>query len=151
MDYNNQSIGDLNNMQLHERIAALVEYSKLSIPRLSKFVGFKTPQAIRSLLKGTTKSLSDAAALKILAAFPEINREWLLSGEGEMLNEPFAKINISHSPNSAASVNGNAIVYTADEHELIRLREENRQLYERIAELKKINDYLMSINKFPCS
>lgn len=88
---------------------------------------------------------------RISSAFPQLNIGWLKTGEGEMLNEPIAKINISHSPNSAASVNGNAIVYTTDEHELIRLREENRQLYERIAELKKINDYLMNNNKFPCS
>lgn len=107
------------------------------------------------IAQGTVNKMTDKSRLrtleKIRLSFPQLNIGWLKTGEGEMLNEPIAKINISHSPNSAASVNGNAIVYTADEHELIRLREENRQLYERIAELKKINDYLMNNNKFPCS
>lgn len=72
-------------MELCERIEALVGYSSLTIPKFAEKVGFKTPQGVRELIKGNTKTLSDAAQMKILDAFPEINGDWLLNGEGEML------------------------------------------------------------------
>ncbi len=74
-------------MILSDRISAIVEYSKLSIPKFAEYVGFKTPQTVRELIKGNTKTLSDAVQYKITSAYPEINREWLLTGEGEMLNK----------------------------------------------------------------
>jgi uncharacterized coiled-coil protein SlyX len=73
-------------MELHERIKKVVEYSGLSIPKFAVLVGFKTPQAVREILNGRTKTLSDAAQMKILQAFPGVSRSWLLTGEGEMLN-----------------------------------------------------------------
>lgn len=73
-------------MTLQERIQKIVEYSGLSIPKFANHVGFKTPQAVRELLSGNTKTLSDAAQYKIKSAYPELNPIWLLTGEGEMLN-----------------------------------------------------------------
>lgn len=72
-------------MILSKRISDIVEYSNLSIPKFAEFVGFKTPQTVRELIKGNTKTLSDSVQHHILAAYPEINRDWLLTGEGEML------------------------------------------------------------------
>ncbi len=74
-------------MILSERIAAIVQYSKFSIPKFAEYVGFKTPQTVRELLKGNTRSLSDAVQYKITSAYPEINKLWLLTGEGEMLKD----------------------------------------------------------------
>lgn len=72
-------------MELSKRIEKLVEYSGLSIPKFAERVGFKTPQGIRELLKGNTRTLSEQAQYKILHSFPEINPSWLLTGIGEML------------------------------------------------------------------
>jgi len=72
-------------MILSERIAAVVEYSKLSIPKFAEYVGFKTPQTVRELIKGNTKTLSDSVQYRITSVYPEINRQWLMSGDGEML------------------------------------------------------------------
>lgn len=74
-------------MELKERIATILEYSQKNISEFSRFVGFKTPQAVRELLKGNTKSLSEVACSKILSTFPEIRKEWLLTGEGDMLRD----------------------------------------------------------------
>lgn len=74
-------------MGLSERMSSLVDYSKKNISEFSRFVGFKTPQATRELLKGNTKTLSESAFEKITKAFPEINAVWLLTGEGDMLKE----------------------------------------------------------------
>ena len=72
-------------MELSKRIEKIVEYSGLSIPKFAEFVGFKTPQAVRELIKGNTKTLSYQAQDKILSAFPKVNPSWLLSGDGDML------------------------------------------------------------------
>lgn len=45
-------------MELSQRIEKVVEYSGMSIPKFADFVGFKTPQVIRELLKGNTKTVS---------------------------------------------------------------------------------------------
>lgn len=74
-------------MILQDRIKALVEYSGLSIPKFASKVEFKTAQAVRELLAGRTKTLSDSAEHKILKGFPEINKTWLKTGEGEMIND----------------------------------------------------------------
>jgi hypothetical protein len=73
-------------MELSERIKKIVEYSGLSIPKFAEFVGFKTPQAVRELIKGNTKTLSFQAQEKIISSYPEINVEWLTIGKGEMLS-----------------------------------------------------------------
>lgn len=72
-------------MELQDRIRKVVEYSGLSITKFSKSVGFDTPQTIRELLYGRTKSLSYQALNKISTAYPEINKDWLGNGKGDML------------------------------------------------------------------
>lgn len=74
-------------MELKDRIDALLKYSNKNISEFSRFVGFKTPQAVRELLKGNTKTLSEVAQNKIIAAYPCLNESWLLTGEGEMLRD----------------------------------------------------------------
>ncbi len=94
--------------------------------------------------------LSRTTITKIAEAYPALNREWLETGEGEMTNtEPAPKaISITHSSGFAATVNGNATAYPIQEHdELIRLKEENRQLRERIAELKDLLNAAISKSK----
>ena len=72
-------------MDIPTRIQNIINYSHKSIPQLAAAVGFKTPQTIRSLLKRDTKTISDGVVLKLTSYYPEINKEWLLTGEGEML------------------------------------------------------------------
>ena len=72
-------------MILSERIREVVNHSGLTIPKFSDFVGFKTPQTVRELISGRTKSLSYAVASKIMAAYPEISEKWLREGDGDMI------------------------------------------------------------------
>ena len=73
-------------MTLSERIKAIVDYSGLSIPKYAQAIGVQTPQAIRDLISGKTKSISENIKSKILSYTPEINASWLFTGEGKMLN-----------------------------------------------------------------
>ncbi len=84
-------------MILSERVKAIVEYSGLSIPKYAQAIGVQTPQAIRDLINGKTKSISDNIKSKILSYSPEINASWLFTGEGDMLLTP--------SSNEAAVIN----------------------------------------------
>lgn len=72
-------------MKLSERIKSLVELSGLSIPKYAQLIGVQTPQAIRDLINGKTKSLSADMQSKILSFSPDISKAWLLTGEGDML------------------------------------------------------------------
>jgi hypothetical protein len=98
-------------MILSDRFKVLIEYSKLSIPKFAEFVGFKTPQAVREIINGRTKTLSDAAQMKILKSFPELNRDWLLYGEGEMLRSMCTQ-NVEDSKNFTQT--GNVTVNNSD-------------------------------------
>lgn len=66
-------------------IEKLLSYSGLSARQFAERIGTKTAQAIYDLQKGRTKSISSDIGNKILSCFPEVNRVWLLTGEGDML------------------------------------------------------------------
>lgn len=68
-------------------INKVIEYSGLSAASFAVRIGVKTTQAIYDLQKGRTKSISQSIANKISSCYPEINRTWLLTGEGDMLND----------------------------------------------------------------
>ena len=89
-------------MELSERIKKVVEYSGKSIPKFADFVGFKTPQVIRELLKGNTKTVSFQVQEKLKTAYPELNIDWLVTGEGDMI------LPSSPSPPTVVHVSGSA-------------------------------------------
>ena len=67
-------------------INKIIEYSNLKASDFAAKIGTKTSQAIYDLQKGRTKKISDSMCDKILSCYPEINKAWLLTGEGNMLN-----------------------------------------------------------------
>lgn len=69
-----------------ERIDALYEYSGMTWRRLAEKLGIGSPQTFLDIRNGKIK-ISFRLQQKILTAFPEINREWLLLGTGDMLND----------------------------------------------------------------
>lgn len=66
-------------------INKLLEHYNLNGKALSEKIGLARPQLIYDLQHGKIKSVSPKLSAKIISAFPEVNRSWLLSGEGEML------------------------------------------------------------------
>lgn len=69
-------------MNAQERIAKLLEIYQLNAKVFSEKLGFDRPQVIYDILNGKTKGISEKMAIKIISAFPEVNKSWLLSGEG---------------------------------------------------------------------
>lgn len=68
-------------------IEALADYLKISVAELSQKAGYERAQSFYDVLNGKTKNISPKMANNIVSAFPEINKDWLLTGNGEMLIE----------------------------------------------------------------
>lgn len=70
-------------MDASQIINKIIEYSNLKASDFAAKIGTKTSQAIYDLQKGRTKKISDSMCDKILSCYPEINKAWLLTGEGD--------------------------------------------------------------------
>ena len=70
----------------------LLDYSKLNGKSFSEKIGLIRPQAIYDIQNGKTQNISVSMANKIISAFPEVNKSWLFTGDGEMLIRPEDKI-----------------------------------------------------------
>jgi len=76
-----------------ERIDAIVRYGGFkNIKAFVSALDLKGPQIIYDIQSGKTKNISDNLAERILLVFPEINRAWLLSGIGAMLDGEEEKV-----------------------------------------------------------
>lgn len=67
-------------------IGEVLEYLKLNPSQLAKSLGLKRAQNIYDIQKGKT-GISKDVATRINETYPEINREYLLTGEGFLLKE----------------------------------------------------------------
>jgi len=76
-------------MQGSEILNKVLEYTGLNAKTFSEAIGLERPQAIYDIQKGKTKAISQTMAIKIISVFPEFNKSWLLTGEGEMLQKKF--------------------------------------------------------------
>lgn len=72
-------------MDSKERIESLSSYLNINIKAMAERCGYDRPQAFYDIQRGKTKEISTSMTNKIISAFPEINRIWLRTGEGEML------------------------------------------------------------------
>lgn len=92
-------------MTAADRIDAILALRCIKAKQLADLIGLDRPQAIYDILHGKTKGITESMAIKIISAFPEINKAWLISGEGKMLvNETSKKIPLY---NDVATIGGN--------------------------------------------
>ena len=66
-------------------IETLAEHFKVTISELAQKAGYERAQSFYDVISGKTKNISPKMADKIVAAFPEISKDWLLTGNGSML------------------------------------------------------------------
>lgn len=74
-------------------IDKLLVFFQLNAKSFSEKIGLDRPQAIYDIQNGKTKGISPRMANKIISAFPEVDKAWLLSGEGNMLKEESVSTN----------------------------------------------------------
>ncbi len=141
-------------MEVKDRIKAILEYYNLSVNEFVAQTKVKTGQAVYDLLSGKTKSISQSMEDKILSCFQDIDRVWLLTGEGEMLVNSgiSASIDGSHNQINGHGAHGNfngcessAILservksletLIAEKEALLAEKERLIKLYEKILESK---------------
>lgn len=68
-----------------ERINELLKYTNLNGRAFAYRIGLKYPDTVYHILRGRN-GISNRLAERIRMAFPEIDRQWLLLGEGEMMS-----------------------------------------------------------------
>lgn len=95
----------------------LLNYTGLNVNQFSEKIGLQRPQALYDIQKGKTRSISANMASRIVSVFPVISKSWLLTGEGEMLN------NSLHKPDESSTSHdwkNNNVFNEAEAWEVIR-------------------------------
>lgn len=93
-------------MESKDIIVSLLQHLGIKAPTLAKEIGVLYSR-IQKIQSGKSKTISLDLANKICAVYPEINKGYLLKGEGKLLKNNNSNINVHHSPN--ANVAGNDI------------------------------------------
>ena len=86
-------------MSTIKQLNNILVYTKLNPKSFSEKIGLARPQAIYDIQKGKTKNFSQAMINKIISVFPEFNKSWLLTGEGEMLKSKVSNNNLEPDNN----------------------------------------------------
>ena len=117
------------------RILQFIEYKGIGITNFFKKTGIKRGFLDTDKLDS---SVSDMFLAKIIAVFPELNIEWLLTGEGEMLREEGivqqALNNVSSTITQTQTINVPKD-YEERKKENKRLTQENSGLKDKIISL----------------
>jgi hypothetical protein len=124
-------------MDVKERIIFYAKFKKLPIAKFEKQCGMSN-----GYIKNFKGNLSAIKLKGILTAFPDLNKDWLLTGEGEMLNAPLQ----SGHDNNQQHAHGTGITQTltpsANEAALIEnttaLIENTTALINEVTEMRKL-------------
>lgn len=123
-------------MGIKERILEFIKYKDLPIKQFEEMCGLSNGY-ISSMRKGFGASKLD----NVLNQFPELNREWLLYGEGEMLQQNTGN-NIdgdNNAQNTEYSVSGNHNV-TGNGNEVHPNTSIVNKLLNELAEQRKLTE-----------
>lgn len=117
------------------RILQFIEYKGIGITNFFKKTGIKRGFLDTDKLDS---SVSDMFLAKIIAVFPELNIEWLLTGEGNMLRKE-GVIQQAHN-NISSTITQHQTINAHDDYETLkkenqRLTQENSGLKDKIIQL----------------
>jgi len=132
-------------MNAGEIIGAILEIKGLNAKSFSERIGLDRPQAIYDIQKGKVRSVSAKMCDKILSVYPDLNRVWILTGEGPMFIDMVGdevngdggnlqKTVIGHN----ISGNGNKVVNSETEKLLELLKKKDEQMDRLIGVIEKL-------------
>lgn len=126
---------------MKERIFQIIDHYKMSVRQFELKCGLSG-----GYVKNIKNGLGRQKLNDVLNAFPEISREWLILGTGEMLRTPQNSVNILNGDNNTN--NGHISVLESNVEQLKNeneaLKAENGQLKSQIAQLTDIISKLAS-------
>ena len=101
-------------MGLDERIELICTYCNLSRTALAKMIGVK-PQKLHDIARGQTVRIPSDVLEGLSREFPDIRREWLLTGDGDMISgAENVSSTVTCSGKAVNTVNGNGIKVSAN-------------------------------------
>lgn len=115
-----------------ERLRRYIAHSGLSERQFCLSIGVST-----SFVANISKSIQPDKVNRISKQFPELNMGWVLTGEGEMLNN----LSVQNTEESESNVI-KAILLTLEMQ-----RESNRKLMEQMDRILKTNEDLVNNNR----
>jgi len=133
----------------------LLKHLGVNANKLAGLLGYKGNATIYHILN-ERNGISESFAYKISSKFPDVNTEWLLTGEGDMLREDKSTVSQSVSGNNNISVNNSGISHVGHSSNLrvgggggvaladalarceAQLLEKDRQLAEKDSQIGKL-------------
>lgn len=124
---------------MNEIMSKVLNHTGLNVKQFSEKIGLKRAQAIYDVLNGKTQRISERLAIKIISEFPEFRKSWLMTGEGEMLNNSAYSQNVSPAvlaDDHSTAIAGNKNVVNADQTIAMLVAEvaAQRRLTEKVLE-----------------
>ena len=127
------------NQSIKERLKSFIMFKNISVREFERQIG-----VAYGFLANMLNSTSPEKLMRISKQFPELNIEWLMTGEGEMLR-PNQVQNINGDHNTT-TMNGN-IQQTTESNRTDRLIESNLELIRQHGELIRQQGELIEMLK----
>lgn len=105
------------------RIEAILALFDITAYALAKQIGLNRPDSLYNIRDGRIKNITGELALKIQSVYTSLNLNWILTGEGKM-------IDINHDDNDEVS--------KSKEKAIIQMNKKLVELMRRVQELEKI-------------
>lgn len=119
-------------MTIKERIYSFIEYKGITVKKFEKLCGLSNGY-ISSMRKGFGSDKLN----NVLTMFPELNREWLLYGEGEMLNPKVIQNN-----QNGDNIQGHSVTVNKTEKDYLEII---KRQSEQLSKSQEQIDRLLSI------
>jgi hypothetical protein len=117
-------------MTMKDRLMQFINYKDISVQAFETNVNLSNG-AVSKMGDGTRRSTID----KISNFYPDLNTNWLLTGEGDMLKPIQSVGDISNSSVSGVNVNGREIHINPDAYNtLLKIVESNQRTTEKFQE-----------------
>lgn len=119
-------------MTIKERIYSFIEYKGITVKKFEELCGLSNGY-ISSMRKGFGSDKLN----NVLTMFPELNREWLLYGEGEMLNPKVIQNN-----QNGDNIQGHSVTVNKTEKDYLEII---KRQSEQLSKSQEQIDRLLSI------
>ncbi len=119
-------------MTIKERIYSFIEYKDITVKKFEELCGLSNGY-ISSMRKGFGSNKLN----NVLTMFPELNREWLLYGEGEMLNPKVIQNN-----QNGDNIQGHSVTVNKTEKDYLEII---KRQSEQLSKSQEQIDRLLSI------
>lgn len=128
-------------MNVRERLKQFIKSQSLSVCAFEKQIG-----VYNGFVNTIVKTIDNEKLSKILTIYPNLNKNWLLFGEGEMLlNQPTNVINITKNSGGNNAIGNNNKIGGGCDSELIKTQAETIKQQQNTIE--KLTEMLLNLTK----